>query len=295
MSVMGKILVVLNLVFALAVGGFFLIDFAKRRDWHEAHQKRVEQLKVQAAAVQTFRETLKQRSKEVDDLKIKLKNEKQRNEDRILKLEMEIVKQNDQASRHKANYEKLQLNFEEITKQKDLLVEELKQRNQVIAEREKEIAALQKQRQSLELAYQNQKRIADSFKFRNVSLLESNLELSREIAKLKAQAGTGVVQTTAQGDVTKPRRPGINIKGAVEKVDAEDKTLVQINKGSDQGVAKNHLLEVYRLSPKAEYLGQLVILEVYHGSAVGRLVRNEYSSSRSQLKVGDIVASSLQQ
>ena len=38
MNTIGKILVVLNLVFALVVGGFLVIDFATRTNWKTAYE-----------------------------------------------------------------------------------------------------------------------------------------------------------------------------------------------------------------------------------------------------------------
>jgi hypothetical protein len=64
--------------------------------------------------------------------------------------------------------------------------------------------------------------------------------------------------------------PG-KVEGKVKKVDAGG--LVLIDLGSDDGLAKGHNLEVFRLDPQAKYLGTLRILEVRPKEAVGQPVR----------------------
>jgi hypothetical protein len=91
----------------------------------------------------------------------------------------------------------------------------------------------------------------------------------------------------------RPNPPAVSLKGKVEKIDARD-GLVEISIGADQGLKKNNTLEVYRLSPKAEYLGMLRVVEVSQHKAVGRMIRNTFAN-RSHVQQGDEVASSLDQ
>ena len=46
MNIIGKILVILNLVFAVIVGGFLVVDFATRTNWREAHDNLQKEMKV---------------------------------------------------------------------------------------------------------------------------------------------------------------------------------------------------------------------------------------------------------
>src|SRR6188474_1952010 len=49
MTVLGKILAFLNLAFALTVGGFIVVDFATRTNWHDAYNKLRDEMKVAKA------------------------------------------------------------------------------------------------------------------------------------------------------------------------------------------------------------------------------------------------------
>ena len=50
MNTVGKILVILNFVFALVVGGFLAIDFATRTNWHKAYKALETEVKTQNAS-----------------------------------------------------------------------------------------------------------------------------------------------------------------------------------------------------------------------------------------------------
>src|SRR5262245_31096494 len=78
-------------------------------------------------------------------------------------------------------------------------------------------------------------------------LLEQVARLTKELAKVKG-ANPG-------REANAPNPPPDPVKGTITKIDKADATLVGISIGSDAGIALNHTLEVYRLKPKAEYLG----------------------------------------
>jgi hypothetical protein len=82
--------------------------------------------------------------------------------------------------------------------------------------------------------------------------------------------------------------PKADIVALVKAVD--DKSgLVTIDIGSDAGLAKGQTLEVYRLEPKAKYLGTIRIVEVGPKVAVGQPVGKLLDT----LKAGDRLASQL--
>jgi hypothetical protein len=87
--------------------------------------------------------------------------------------------------------------------------------------------------------------------------------------------------------------PPKDVKGRVLAVEPTDPGVVRVSAGTDAGIRKGHTLEVYRLKPRAEYLGRLLIIEVTQRSAVGRLMR-EPGERKRIIKVGDEVASKIQ-
>ena len=71
------------------------------------------------------------------------------------------------------------------------------------------------------------------------------------------------------------------------EVNEKDTNFVRVSVGTKDGVEKNHTLEVYRLEPRAEYLGALRVLESFHDKCVA--VRLKSSLPLSPLKIGDNV------
>jgi hypothetical protein len=100
----------------------------------------------------------------------------------------------------------------------------------------------------------------------------------------------------AAGERKKPvfhNPPPKEVKGRVLAVEPTDPRVVRVSLGSDAGLRKHHTLEIYRLKPRAQYLGRLLIIEVTDRSAVGRLVR-EPGERMPVLRGGDEVASRLE-
>jgi len=75
------------------------------------------------------------------------------------------------------------------------------------------------------------------------------------------------------------------LKGAIEKIDPKDATLIIISLGSDAGLEKGHTLEVYGFRPDAKHLGSIRIIVVTPRSAIGRRLGPD------ALEVGDEVVS----
>jgi hypothetical protein len=116
---------------------------------------------------------------------------------------------------------------------------------------------------------------------RTLELLKQNREIMDKL-RLQPAGANPIVRTEFQV-------PTAEVNGKIEKFDGD---LVQINVGADAGLAKNHTLEVYRLTPEAKYLGMIRIVEVGAKSSVGRLVPAG-NTARPELRVGDLVASRL--
>jgi hypothetical protein len=79
--------------------------------------------------------------------------------------------------------------------------------------------------------------------------------------------------------------PPVNVGGHIKAIDPKT-GLAVIDIGSDVGLKTGHTLEVFRLQPRPEYVGVVLIMEVRAKSAVGKL-----TSRGAAWKVGDLVAS----
>jgi len=69
--------------------------------------------------------------------------------------------------------------------------------------------------------------------------------------------------------------------------------LVKISVGSDAGIRKDQTLEVFRMTPKAEYLGRLLIVDADFRYAIGRLMPQPGVQGAVTLLPGDEVAGKL--
>jgi hypothetical protein len=81
----------------------------------------------------------------------------------------------------------------------------------------------------------------------------------------------------------------LGARGTIKAVD-QPSGLVTINVGSDAGISKDQTLHVYRLEPTGKYLGQIRIVEVRKGEAVGKLTQKP----TGPIQPGDIVGEKLE-
>ncbi len=115
---------------------------------------------------------------------------------------------------------------------------------------------------------------------RNEHLLEVLRELSRKYVD--------DIVLRKKLDLLNPPKEFVN--GTIEKITG---SLVQINLGTDHGLAKDQTLDVYRLQPESKYLGMIRILDVNPKKSVGRFVLPQGKTAGLTLRVGDSVTSKL--
>ncbi|MCI0680917.1 MAG: hypothetical protein L0Y71_02335 [Gemmataceae bacterium] len=289
MNVLGKILVILNLIFAVAVGGFLVVDFATRNNWRDAYFKLRDEMKVAEANYRVVPDSLGRFNadnkrleaerdtarKDVTDLQDTLKAKEATH-----KLEIEAADL--RAKDAQLAMQKLLAESERLQKEHQLLLAANKARDAEIV-----------QQQATIVKYRNAAVAEESARKATQDRLEQAVariaELTNALAKASAPAGqAGGVDAVVRG---KANPPSTYVEGKIDSIHPEDKELVQINVGSDKGLSKNQTLEVFRVDAKL-YLGLLRIVDVQPHYAVGRLERIN-AANRAQLRVGDTVASTL--
>jgi hypothetical protein len=291
MNTVGKILVVLNLVFALVTGGFLVIDFATRSDYRAEAERREALAKVAAAAAQSHAESA--RKLVADNKKLREAMEQQIINGQAVQSELQHhIKELDKQFRdQKDAAEKAILNQEKALAEAKRLQGEVQLLNGIVAKREKEILRNQAEidRYRNEALTQTDK--ANAAILRAQNLLKQVQEMQAELAKGKAGPG-GTSPTANLRDPSYVNPPPAYVLGKILKVDPQQRDLVELNFGSDQGVSKDHTLEVFRLQPRAEYLGRLRVVESTPHRAVARLIRSG-SVTHSPLREGDEVSSTV--
>jgi hypothetical protein len=296
MNIVGKILVILNLLFALVVGGFLVIDVATRSNWKREIENRDTMLKSAYNSVATHTETERllqiELKKARDDLKLtaktglatddKLRDEIKANEIRLVNMKQEIEEQKLVAAKALSESERY--------------VGEIKLLKETVTNRDKDILALNERYQEKQKEHLAEKERADALQARAASLMEDLRYARRKLAEFEARGGTATGVVPASGgtrDAYQPNPPPRKVKGKIERIHPDDRFLVEVDVGLDDGVDKNHTLEVYRMSPNPEYLGMILILDSEAHKARGRLIRNPYAPAPKALKQGDQVSGTL--
>jgi hypothetical protein len=291
MNTVGKVLVVLNLVFALATGGLMAYDFVVRTNWKtyaEDCQRRLEVASANAAAMKkTFEELDRQAKNALRDLDAEKQNRK--NDEIVRKIEMDDARLNgvDAASK----YKETELSAQKLHAEINRLKEESAGLVKVIEDRTKLLMTKERENRELRLQAVADREKAESTIARNEHLLEQLAEARRKLGELESSSAAFASVTSA--DPNRPNPPSAPVHGTVEKIDQKD-GLVEISVGAEQGLKKYHTLEVFRLRPEGQYLGRIRIVEVFQKKAIGRLVRTPLTAARP-LQQGDQVASSLGQ
>ncbi len=289
MTVLGKILVFVNLVFSLLTAGLIVMVYTTRINWNAAYKAQTAATAVARQDVATAEATAADEIRKRDVQYQTLKAERD-------KVASEVRSLNDQLVKQKADYEaamKTQTGTQQVASDQAAELErrkaEVENQKKLVDERDKKIADIDRQMARLRDESVQYKIQWEQSKERN-GLLQAKVEqLARENEKQRQQLGGAAAPGIAPapspaGSGYTPTRIE-DLKGTIQRVDGD---LATITPGSDAGVAVGAELYVFRLQPKAEYLGTIKILNVTPTQAVGRLT----GPKARQVKAGDEVAAS---
>ena len=287
MTALGKILIFLNLVFALLLGILIIQVYATRTSWRGAFDRTSGFLTVSEANVKTLRA-------EIDDIKKRKDDEIKKVQDDLAKEKVETQRQtqlvdqaNKQLQAERANHQQQRDNagvsnaeLDRRQQETRALTSELNKSHAANAEMQKQNKVLQDERMQAVINYNSEHE-------RNVRLLEAFRQQGQklELAEKKLQSlGTGI-STTALNRNPPPE----DVEGIILDTDAKT-GLVTISIGSDAGISPGNTLEVFRIKPEPKYLGTIRILDSQPHQAVGRLTA---APRYGALEKGDIVASKI--
>ena len=286
MNTIGKILVVLNFVFAIIVGVLLVFDFAARNKWKNAYEALKKETTIvvgsQTETVKSIRSLVKDLEDAQGKIDAYLKDKevleiaKTVAEDKY-KLDVEEFKQ-------KALDKDLTLTAVAAAKQR--LTEEIEGLNKTITVREQAIVKLEANVKLLTLKALKAESLASASQQQNENLVEQIRGLTVKLAKLEGGLNSDADPIR---NPNAPNPPAVLVNGKIEKVDGD---LVQIPLGTDHGLNKNNTLDVYRTQPEAKYLGMIRIVDANHHKSVARFVPVG-AQARPQLKEGDLVTSKL--
>jgi chromosome segregation ATPase len=282
MTVLGKILVFVNLIFSLLTAGLIVMVYSTRTNWASAFNKE----KATVAIVRAQADAEFDANKKVLDAKEAqvqtVQREKQQLDQQLAtarkdlndaKVEVESYRsaQSTSSQASQAQADELKRRQDEVTRLTALVSE----REQKIADIDRQMARLRDESVSYRIQY-------ESAKARNADLLKQIQEKDQELTNLRLQFGPGRPTTPGQQRTPVPE----DFKGTIRSIQGD---LATITPGSDAGAAVGAELHVFRLAPRPEYLGRIVIQAVTPHEAVGRLE----GASKGRVRVNDEVAARL--
>jgi len=282
MTVLGEILGFVNLVFSLLTAGLIVMVYSTRTNWNAAYKKQADTVAIvraqQEAEFKAAQETLAAKQGQVDALdreKASLNNQltKERADLTAARQEAEAYKsaQSSGAQATQAQADELKRRKDEV----DRLTALVSEREQKITDIDRQMAKLRDEKVSFQIQY-------ESAAARNKDLLKQIQDKDVEIARLRAGSGGTGGPAPAQARTPLPE----DFRGSIRSIQGD---LATITPGSDAGAAIGAELQVYRLSPRPEYLGTMIIQAVTPHEAVGRL----QGPKKNQVKVNDEVAARL--
>jgi hypothetical protein len=284
MTVLGKILAVLNLVLSLAVGALIIVTFVARTNWHAAYENMKKQADVSKADATAFREEMEkargEKAKADEQLvKLKLSTDKEKQtlnaqvNDLGEKLKQAGVENSKHVAAHSAAAEELKRRTKEVEYLKSL-----------VGLRDTQLSKWQKQVNDMRDAMVEARINYNAEHERNERLLQENERVTKDNQRIR-QVGTS---TSLRAEAPKRNPPAEDITGRVTSTDPAN-GLITVSVGSDAGLSKGNTLEVYRLKPTASYLGTIRILDVRPNAAVGRPI----DRVNGTIQVGDEVSSNI--
>src|SRR5579875_3175702 len=272
MTAVGKILVFLNLVFSVVVGGFVAFAYAARTHWVSEYKKLEAQNSVLAADARTYQSELEKVKQEanaqIDKIKAELKSAQQ---------DLEAANRVIAQLRDDLSKAKTQSQSEHALS--SVYTSEVSKRQEDVAQLRE---ALRKERETNNMLVKQNAELRDQATVAQIerravqeqnNRLEQQLQqMAKDMARLKAAGGV-----TMAARLSGKNPPPENIEGLVKDVDTRGGTvLMTLTIGSDAGLAKNHTLELFRLNPAAplqsKYLGTVRILETEAHQSVAQPV-----------------------
>lgn len=283
MTVIGKILVFLNLLFSIFVTGLIVLVYLTSTNWYNYAKKLEAQSKTISAAYQNELEA-------ANDLRIKLNNQSELSRRELKSLEEQLAVANKERVRLTeaeqlknselvASRASEQRYLSQLTAQTKILEDReksIKERDLRIVEQQKLIGEYQAKATDNEMKYKNAL-------FRIDQLRNDLARLNEVLRDLKQGGGAAVVAGPRTQPVTPPEA---KIRGQVTQILGN---MIAISVGSDNGVKVDQTLHVSRLDPPT-YLGTVRVTRADPREAVGIF---QPSGPLKTPKAGDMISSDL--
>jgi hypothetical protein len=284
MTILGKILVIVNLVFSLVTGFLIISVFVTRTNWKDGFDKLRKRYDVAEANARTYYTEWQEAKRAGDEEGSRLKKDLV-----AAQKERDLVKESlkDRETQYQALEQRTQLSGTDLaaaTEELNRRKAEIDNLKQVVTSLNDKVVKLEGLNKELRDEAVGARITANSEHERSTRLLAELETISKEAERRSASG------TSSSGGGTAARPPQEDVEGVVTEIDARS-GLVTVSIGSDHGLAKGNTLEVFRLKPRPEYVGMITILDTHFHESVARPVA---PLRAGQIQKGDMVASRIQ-
>jgi multidrug efflux pump subunit AcrA (membrane-fusion protein) len=281
MTQVGKILVLAIVGFSLVFLGISTTVFMTSKNWKDETAKKTAEVKKIQKSLSESKAQVDAAQKELADAQSQAAAATQQLNDRIKLLD-------DQNKRD-------QIDIQDVRGKLVTAQENAKSALDEAAHRRDETLLLRTQKSAVE-------KQANEFKLRQADLTDRIRELERmmetatrnnsDLLERNTKFTTLLQKNGLSTDISQIK--GLEspppVEGLIKRVDATNRR-VEISIGSDDGLVAGHELNLYRIKPRPEFLGKILIVAVDPNQAVGRVVGNTYQGKK--IKEGDIVSSTI--
>jgi hypothetical protein len=299
MTLVGKTLVFLNLLFSLATAALIAVVFSTRTNWKTEYEKMKNLALVAEAAYKGERTQHENESRAKDEQvaalqreRDGLKNDVAEAQKRKADAEAQLASSQSMNTQETKNLDLLKTEVQNLKQERDQIAGEKAQKEAMIINLTKAVNDHKRDAVQNEVNYKTTLAQLDK-------LMASYEQVVKENSALKFQTSApsngGARGTEGAGSVldrADAPPPPKDVRALITAVNEQG--LAQIDVGSDSGISPGNVLFVRRLDLKnpaaSVYLGTLTIRTVNNKAAVGQFK----SESRERLpKVGDEVAASV--
>ncbi len=281
MTLVGKILVIVIMIFSVVFLGISTVVFSTAKNWRVAtgaERKKVDELKKKLSDAQASKDAA---SKSLDDAKTSFDALSKQLNERISQLEAENKRDQEQITDVRGQLEKAQTNARAT-------LDEIKfRRDETVLLRDQK-SAVEKQANEFKLHQADLNDKIRELERQLETATKNNSDLRERVAKfstLLRQNGLSDDISQIKGLESPPP-----VVGEVKRIDPTNRRL-EMTIGSDDGLVLGHELFVFRTSPRPEYLGKISVVAVEPDQAVGKVIGNTYQGKK--IKEGDIVSSTI--
>ncbi len=281
MTFVGKILVIVIMVFSLLFLGISTVAFVTAKNWKDETETQKKKVAEQTSKVRDLTAAVDAAKKDaakaqadqqafitqIEGRNKALEDDKKTVEAEVTAARAKLEVAQESASRALAEAGE---NFKETKQLRDQKAEVEKQANDYKLQQTELNDKIRENERQIKTLDDNNKDLRDRVA-RLSTLLRKN-GLSDDITTVKGLESPPVVQ------------------GEVARVNAAN-TQVEITIGSDDGIVAGHELFLYRTKPQPQYIGKIRILSVDPDQAVGQMIGRPVNGIK--IKEGDIVSSTI--